>query len=69
MIYKVSYVVLGKSHPGAILDEEERPQAGDLVRFGGAEFRILEVVDLIPEYGEFAFVHATCEHAVDQLNE
>jgi hypothetical protein len=60
MIYKVSYVVRGGSHPGAILDAETIPQVGDTVTFGGQEFRIIEVMELMPSRGGFGFLHATC---------
>ena len=29
MIYKVSYVVIGSQHPGAIINHIERPKVGD----------------------------------------
>ena len=60
MIYKVSYVVRGGSHPGAILDAETIPQVGETVAFGGQEFRIVEVMELMPSRGGFGFLHATC---------
>jgi hypothetical protein len=60
MIYKVSYVVRGGSHPGAILDAEKIPQVGDTVVFGGQEFRLVEVMELMPSRGGFGFLHATC---------
>ena len=60
MIYKVSYVVRGGSHPGAILDAETVPKVGDTLTFGGQEFRIVEVMELMPSRGGFGFLHATC---------
>jgi hypothetical protein len=60
MIYKVSYVVRGGSHPGAILDAETVPKVGETVTFGGQEFRIIEVMELMPSRGGFGFLHATC---------
>jgi len=60
MIYKVSYVVRGGSHPGAILDAETVPQVGDTVTFGGQVFRIVEVMELMPSRAGFGFLHATC---------
>ncbi len=61
MIYKISYVVRGGSHPGAILDSDRLPQVGDEVTFGGVRFRIIEVMELMPARGGFGFLHATCE--------
>ena len=61
MIYKVSYVVVGGSHPGAIINEDEPPKVGDRVRLDGDRFKIVEVIELLPPRGDFAYVHATCE--------
>jgi hypothetical protein len=66
MIYKVSYVVRGGSHPGAILDAETIPQVGESVTFGGQEFRIIEVMELMPSRGGFGFLHATCVPAEEE---
>jgi hypothetical protein len=60
VIYKVSYVVVGGSHPGAIVNVEEPPQVGDRIRLDGDQFKIVEVVDLLPPRDNFAYVHATC---------
>jgi hypothetical protein len=60
MIYKVSYVVRGGSHPGAILDADEMPQVGAVVTFGGSDFKIIEIMELMPARGGFGFLHATC---------
>lgn len=60
MIYKVSYVVRGGSHPGAILDADELPQVGSVVNFGGTSFEIIEIMELMPARGGFGFLHATC---------
>jgi hypothetical protein len=61
MIYKVSYVVIGGEHPGAIANVTEAPRVGDHVRIGDDEFRIVEILELMPPRGEFSFLHATCE--------
>ncbi len=60
MIYKISYVVIGGNHPGAILDADVRPEVGDIVKFGGTDFEIVEVMELMPARGGFGFLHATC---------
>ncbi len=59
MIYKVSYVVLGGQHPGAIVSRETPPRVGDVVSLGNDRFEVLEVVDLIPPRGDFAYLHVT----------
>lgn len=63
--YKVSFVVLGGKHPGAIMNVEEEPQVGGEVSFDGRVFEILEVMELMPPLGEFAFMHATCRYVRD----
>jgi hypothetical protein len=60
MIYKVSYVVTGKPHPGEIVNMDTPPRVGDRVTLGDETFEVTEVVDLIPPRGEFAYLHATC---------
>ncbi len=66
MIYKVSYVVRGGSHPGAILDSDELPEVGQVVSFGGYKFQIIEVMELMPARGGFGFLHATCAPVEEQ---
>jgi hypothetical protein len=59
MIYKVSYVVLGGRHPGAIRNQNEAPKVGDRVRLGRTHFEVVEVSELIPPREDFQFLHAT----------
>ena len=61
MIYKVSYVVVGGEHPGAIANVDTPPQVGDRVQLGQLELEIIEVLELMPPRGEFSFLHATCK--------
>jgi hypothetical protein len=58
-VYKVSCVVTGEDHPGAILNVDQRPQVGDTIHLGKRAFVVVEVVDLMPARGEFRFLHAT----------
>ena len=60
--YKVSYVVQGGEHPGAIMNVDEEPQVGDEIVFDGRVFEITEVMELMPPVGDFAFMHATCRY-------
>lgn len=60
--YKVSYVIVGSDYPGAIMNVDDEPQPGDEVEINGRIFRVLEVMDLMPPVGNFAFLHATCEY-------
>jgi hypothetical protein len=61
MIYKVSFVVQGGTHPGGIQNLEERPQVGDTFELGSGKFEIIEVLEIIPPRGNFAYLHATCK--------
>ena len=58
--YKVSYVVEGGVHPGAIINTDEEPKEGDQVVFDGRVFEITEVAELMPPLGDFGFIHCTC---------
>jgi hypothetical protein len=58
-IYKVSYVVRGEDHPGAILNMDQPPRVGDQVHIGGRQFTVVEVQELIPPREDFHFLHAT----------
>ena len=60
MIYKVSFVVQGGSHPGGIQNLDERPQIGDVFTLGNRAFEIVEVMELMPPRGDYAYMHATC---------
>ena len=60
-IYKVSYVVSGEEHPGAILNTEKRPRRGDDIKLGSRKFKVIEVIDLMPPKGEFRYLHATLQ--------
>lgn len=60
MIYKVSVIVEGTKHPGAIMNLEKEPREGDILILDGKEFKITEVVELMPPTGNFAFLHVTC---------
>lgn len=57
MIYKVSYVIANSSHPGAIVNRESAPRLGEVVEVGGRKFEVIEITDLIPPQGEFAYLH------------
>lgn len=59
MIYKVSYVVIGGTHPGAIMNQGHLPKSGEIVTLGNDQFEVVEVADLVPPRGEFAYIHAT----------
>lgn len=60
-IYKISYVVIGSRHPGAIVNEKNKPEIGDIVDLGDEKFVVEEVVDLMPARGKFHYLHVTCK--------
>jgi hypothetical protein len=59
MIYKVSFVVLGGEHPGAIKNLYERPKVGDRLEIGRMIFEVVEVHEIMPPRDDFQFLHAT----------
>ena len=61
MIYKVSFLVPGRRDVGSIQNMDRLPQVGDRVEFKGERFEIVEVVELMPPRGDFAYLHATCK--------
>ena len=65
MIYKVSFVVQGGTHPGGIQNLDKRPQVGDHLNLGGNKFKIIEVLEIIPPRGDFAYLHATSKPVQD----
>jgi len=65
VIYKVSLVVQGGTHPGGIQNLDKRPEIGDQLNLGGNRFEIIEVLEIIPPRGDFAYLHATCKPAQD----
>ena len=60
-IYKVSIVVVGSNHPGAIVNLSEEPKVGNLIKLGSEKFLIQEILELMPPKGDFCFLHLTCE--------
>lgn len=60
MIYKVSYVVVGGQHRGMVMNQEEAPQVGHYVELDEQTCEIIEVQELVPPMGDFAYLHATC---------
>jgi len=65
VIYKVSFVVQGGKHPGGIQNLDRRPQVGEQLNLGGNRFEVIEVLEIIPPRGDFAYLHATCKPVQD----
>jgi hypothetical protein len=70
MIYKVSYVVMGSEHPGAIMNQVDKPKVGDHVDIGHHSFEVVEVQEMMAPRNDFQFMHATVrEVALSQPDE
>lgn len=65
VLYKVSYVVEGGEHPGAIINVDNKPEPGEQFSFDGRIFEVIEVLELMPPVGNFGFLHATCRFIKD----
>lgn len=59
MVCKLSIVVPGSPHSGAILNTTALPQVGDRLPVGDALVEVLELKELLPSSGNFHFVHVT----------
>ena len=57
--YKLSIVVPGRRDVGGIQNMEEEPKPGDVIKLGKEEFEIVDVAELMPPRGDFAYLHAT----------
>jgi len=68
MIYKVSYVIIGIKHPGAVINQDHAPEVGQRGTVGSQKFEVVAVSDLLPPMGDFAFLHVTCR-PVDEAAE
>lgn len=62
-MYKVSIVVPGRRDVGGIQNMNKEPKPGDIIRLGNEKYEIIEVAELMPPRGDFAFLHATCKPA------
>jgi hypothetical protein len=60
-VYKISYVVTGSDHPGAIINRDLPPVVGEQITLGETVFEVIEVLDLMPPRGDFHYLHATVE--------
>jgi hypothetical protein len=69
MIYKVSYVVIGSQHPGAIINHIERPKVGDRVDIGHLTFEIVEIQEMMAPRNDFQFLHATVRQVAKRREE
>lgn len=63
--FKVSIVVQGGEHSGAIINMDNEPKVGDEIAFDGRIYAIIEIMELMPPIGDFGFLHATCRYLRD----
>lgn len=61
MVYQVSYVIRGAKGEGKITTLDHTPRVGEMVRFDGRLFRVLEVEELIKPLSQFSYYHVLCE--------
>jgi hypothetical protein len=59
--YKVSFVVPGRRDVGGIQNLQREPKPGDTINLGREEYEIIDVTELMPPRGDFAYLHATCK--------
>lgn len=59
-VYKVSFVVTGVDHPGAIRNQDHQPIPGERVLIGADWVEVLEALELAPQRGGFYYFHVTC---------
>ncbi len=58
--FKVSIVVPGRKDVGGIQNLTKEPKPGDTLTLGKEEYEIVNVSELMPPRGDFAYLHATC---------
>ncbi|MCC6187892.1 MAG: hypothetical protein IT318_02565 [Anaerolineales bacterium] len=59
MICKLSIVIPGGTHAGAILDRPRPPQVGERIQLADVTVEVIEVTELLPPRGDFRFIHVT----------
>ena len=64
MICKLSIVIPGSPHNGAIINTTALPQVGDRLPVGDMLVEVLEIKELLPPSGNFHFVHVTCQEVI-----
>jgi hypothetical protein len=60
-VYKLSIVVPGRRDIGGILNLEKEPKSGDVILLGREEYKIVDIVELMPPRGNFVYLHAICQ--------
>ena len=59
MVCKLSIVIPGSPHSGAILNTTALPQVGDRLPVGDILVEVVELKELLPASSNFHFVHVT----------
>ncbi len=60
-IYKLSIVVPGRRDIGGIQNLDKEPKPGDIVVLDKEEYKITDIVELMPSRGNFIYLHVICE--------
>ncbi len=69
-IYKVSFVVTGREHPGAIVNWDHQPEIGEKVTLGTDTFEVIEVMELMPLGVSFIIsMQPSNSHVIKQCRE
>ncbi|HSB66564.1 MAG TPA: hypothetical protein VLD65_08290 [Anaerolineales bacterium] len=58
-VYKVSFVVAGSEHAGAIINRDQAPIIGEKITLGEDLFEVVEVLELMPPRDGFFYIHST----------
>ncbi len=62
-LYKVSVVVPGRRDIGSIQNLIQEPQVGDALVLGQEDYKIVDIVELMPPRENFIYLQATCQPA------
>ena len=67
--YKLSIVVPGRRDVGGIQNLNYEPKPGDIIVLDKEEYEIVDLAELMPPRGDFAYLHATCRPAEKKSGE
>ena len=60
-VYKLSIVVPGQRDIGGIQNLDKEPKTGDIIVLGREEYKIMDIMELMPPRGNFVYLHAICQ--------
>lgn len=62
-LYRVSVVIPGRRDIGSIQNLIQEPQVGDALVLGQEDYKIVDIVELMPPRKNFIYLQATCQPA------